>query len=279
MTAFADLSELINRFTGGNSGNPQNIFFYKSARVGGAVATAPVIGRWTSLWEYEGVPAHGAAPTATGAALDNTTDGGLKQTDPSGGRELWCAGATCAGANPGTLLFYDRLAHDGTFSGTTTGAQTVSFTPPSRYSTGAGNCIYLEINTIIGSTATTVQASYTNQAGTSGRTTQAVAIGGTGLREANRLIMLPLQAGDTGVQNIASVTLAATTGTAGAFSVILAHPLLNCPTGLAAGSVRDLVSQMPSLIEIEIDACIAMAFFAGTITALEMIGSIHMAER
>ena len=39
------------------------------------------------------------------------------------------------------------------------------------------------------------------------------------------MILLPLQSGDTGVRAVASVSLTATTGTAGAFGVTLFKPL------------------------------------------------------
>lgn len=281
MTAFNDLSELINRFTGGNSGSPQHIFFWKDARVGGAAATTPIAGRWHSMWEYEGSPSHGVAATSTGAALDNTTQGGLKQTDPSGGRQLWCSGAALAPSQNCSLLIYDRLCHDGGLDGTNTGAQTISFTPPSRYSgaAAAGNMMFLEINTLIGATVRTVTASYTNQAGTAAHTTQAVSIGGTGLREAQRMIPLTLQAGDTGVRDVASVTLSATTGTVGAFGMVIARPLILIPGGVGSGGLRDLVAGVPSLVEILTDACLAMAFFPQSTNAHQMLGSIHMAER
>lgn len=279
MTAFADLSELVNRFTGGNSGNPQHPFFWKDARVGGAAAVAPVAGRWTSLWTYEGTPSHGVVPTSTGAALDNTTDGGLKQTDPSGGRELWCTGAAMSCTQAGVLMIYDRLAHDGGFSATTTSAQAVSFTPPSRYSDGKGNMMFLEIGTIIGTTATTVTCEYTDQDNNTAITSQAVAFGGTGLREVGRLIPMTLAAGDTGVRNITNVDLAASTLTAGDFAAVLAHPLMFIPTGIGSGTIRDLVSALPSIVEIETDACIAFAFFCSNTTALQIMGSMHMAER
>jgi hypothetical protein len=66
-----------------------------------------------------------------------------------------------------------------------------------------------------------VTVSYTNQAGVSGRTTAVQAIGGSGNSSTGRMIFLPLQAGDTGVRSVESVTLIATTGTAGNFGVAL----------------------------------------------------------
>jgi hypothetical protein len=86
--------------------------------------------------------------------------------------------------------------------------------------------IGLSIYAAVGTTATTVTASYTNQDNTSGRTTPAVVFGGTGFNAAGRMILLPLQEGDSGVRQVASVTIAASTGTAGNFGVVLFRPLL-----------------------------------------------------
>ena len=72
-------------------------------------------------------------------------------------------------------------------------------------------------------TATTVSVGYTNSAGTASRSTGATAsLSGyiTG-----RLIQMPLQAGDVGVQKIDSVTIGGTVATAGTVNVILARPL------------------------------------------------------
>jgi len=85
--------------------------------------------------------------------------------------------------------------------------------------------IGLTIYTQIGTTATTVTVSYTNSSGTSGRTSTAVVIGGTGFREASRMILIPLQADDVGVNSVESVTLVASTTTAGNFGVTLFRPL------------------------------------------------------
>lgn len=89
MTAIADLSDLVNRLTGGASGTPDPRWFFKVARHDGAAVTAvPIAGRPYSLWRYDGSPGPGAAPTSW-ANPDNTTNGGLEQADPGGGRQKW----------------------------------------------------------------------------------------------------------------------------------------------------------------------------------------------
>jgi hypothetical protein len=278
MGALVDLSDVINRITGGNSGTPDNLFFHKDARVDSAAATAAVAGRLTSLWMYEGTPAGGAAPGAV-AAPDNTTDGALKQADPGGGRQKWLLGVAASALTTGTLIVYDRLLHISGLSGTNAGAQTVGGTL-TRYTGTAsvGNQIWVEVYTAIGATARTITASYTDQGGNSATST-ATAIGGTGLNEAQRIIPLPLASGDTGVRAVADVTLSATTGTAGDFGVSIVRPLAIIPLAMTGvGSVRDFVSGLPSIIEVQTDACLAFAWLAQGTTAPQVFGSLHMIE-
>jgi hypothetical protein len=238
MSNLADLSALLNRATGGNSGTPDNMFFYKDSRVNAAAAVANIVGRFTSLWQYEGYPAGGAAPGAV-AIPTNVTDGALKQVDPGGGREKWKTFAMAAANSAGTLILYDRLLHISGLSGTNTGAQTVGGTL-TRNTGGVGNQIWAEIYTQIGTTATTITASYTDQDGNASQTTTATAFGGTGLREAQRIIPLPLAAGDSGVQAVASCTVLASTTTVGDFGITIARPLLSIPCSAAgvAGNAR-----------------------------------------
>jgi hypothetical protein len=211
--------------------------------------------------------------------LDNTTDGGVKQADPGGGREKWLTGIVGGSSQTGTILVYDRLAHDGTFSGTVTTSQAVSFTPPSRYSSGVGNAIFVEVSSAIGSTATTATCAYNDQ-DNNAATSPAFSIGGTGLQEAQRLIWVPLATGDTGVRNVTDIDLAATTGTAGDLAVVLAHPLAWIPvSGAGLGQVRDFITGLPSIIKVETDACLSFAFLANGTTAPEVWGSLHMVER
>jgi hypothetical protein len=279
MAALTDLSDIVNRLTGGNNGTPEHVFCWVDSRIGGAAAAATVAGRMTSLWQYNKAPGgQGAVPTSA-AVPDNGTAGGLFQTAPGGGREKWLLGMVGTASAAGTLLLYDRLLHNGGLSGTVTTAQTVGGTL-TRNTGGAGNQIWVEIYTQIGTTATTITASYTNQAGTSGRTTKAVAFGGTGQREAERIIPLPLQDGDTGVQAVASVTVLATTTTAGNFGVTIARPLLVVPVvAAAAGTQRDLIAGLPEVKEIDADACLTLAWLANTTTAPQCIVSLSTVEK
>lgn len=279
MTALADLSDIINRLSGGNSGTPQHRFAFLDGRIQAAAASAPVANRWTSLWRYnQSDGANGAAPT-TVAIPDRSTVGAMPITNPGGGRQQWLLGIEAVLSQNCTLMLYDRLLHIGNLSGTVTTAQTVGGTL-TRYTgtESVGNQIWVEIYTIIGTTGTTITASYTNQAGTSGRTTRAASIGATGNREAERMIPLMLQDGDTGVRSVESVTLAGTTGTAGAFGVTIVRPLVEVAVSASLGGMRDLIAGLPAVIEVKTGACLAHAVLASTTTAIAGCMTTHVIE-
>lgn len=149
-----------------------------------------------------------------------------------------------------------------------------------RNTGGIGNQIWIEIYALIGATSRTITASYTNQDGVSGRTTKPALIGATGYREAQRLIMLPLQDGDIGVQAIDSVTLSASTGTAGNFGVVIAKPLgLGLIPGAGTGYWRDYLTGLPGLPKIDTNACLAFAFMANSTAAPQIMFAAGFAER
>jgi len=283
VAALSDISDLINRATGGNSGTPQSVFFHKVARIGGAAATAPIAGRPASLWRYDGLPGAGAAPGAV-AVPTAATVGALPFTNPGGGREKHLVQAWATGLVGGTVLLYDRLLHQSDLSGNAGGAKTVQGTHPgtpalTRNTTGVGNFAFMEIYTLIGSTSSTVTMSYTNQAGTSGRTSPAVALGNTGFREVTRVILMPLQAGDTGIRSVQSVTYA-TTGVVGALGVTVGRPLAYMGVGgPGAAGWRDFTTGMPGIPQIEADACLALLWFPQTVTVPEIFGGYSMVEK
>lgn len=280
MGELLNLSDLVNRQSGGNSGTPEAVWFQKVARIVGAAATAPISGRPASLWRYDGImwPGGAAAPVTVEAPTRATQGALLGWTNPGGGREKLCVQAWTTGLVAGTLIIYDRLLHIGSKSGTVTTPQAVGGTL-TRNVGGVGNFAFIEIGAQIGTTGTTVVMSYTNQAGTSGRTSPSVVIGGTGFREISRAIMLPLQAGDTGIQAVADVDLVVSTGTAGAFDVVVGKPLAYVGIG-AAGSPawRDFTTGMPGIPKIDADACLAALWYPNTTTAPELIGGIGTVE-
>jgi hypothetical protein len=282
MAALTDLSDLINRQSGGNSGTPNNLFHHKVPRVAGAAATVPIIGRAASLWTYDGTPASGAVPTV-GAIPDRSTTGALPFLVATGGRDTHLIGKTLTPLVAGTYLLYDRLFHIGGLSGTSTSAQSVQGSPASpaltRNTGGAGNIAWYEIYTLIGATGTTLTMNYTNQAGTSGQTST-INIGATNFREVTRVQRIPLAAGDTGIRAINTVQNTATTGTVGNFGITIAQPLAWLPVGAAGtGGWRDYTTGLPGIPVIDPNACLALMFIPAAATAPEIWGCFATVEK
>jgi hypothetical protein len=184
----------------------------------------------------------------------------------------------------GCIQIADRLVHHGGLSGTTTGAQTTNLPTPAltRYTSGVGVQLGLEIYTAIGTTSTTVTASYTNTVPTAGQTTVARTIGTASYDQAGRMILLPLAAGDSGVTVVASVTLAASTLTAGNFGVTLYYPILTLPVfgdnplGFDEEALFGLGTWFPVVPD---NACLFMlcSFWTGSSTGV-ISGSVYSSE-
>lgn len=282
MAAITDLSDLINLQTGGNNGNPENIFFHKVPRVGGVAVTTPIAGRGTSMWTYDGMPASGSIPSS--AEIPTlATSGSIPFTPPGGGRSKWLISAGVAPSASGVYLLYDRLFHIGGLNGTSTAAQTIQGSPASpaltRNVSGSGNMAFYEIYTIIGTVSTTLTMTYTNQGGTGSRTST-MNIGATGFREVTRMQRIPLAAGDTGIQSIQQIQLSASTTTTGSFGITIAQPIAWLPVG-AAGTMgwRDYTTGLPGIPEIDPNACISLMYIPSTATATELFGCIATVEK
>jgi hypothetical protein len=281
MAALTDLSDLINRLTGGNNGTPETQFWYKAPRVAGAAATVPIIGRLASTWTYDGMPAGGAVPTS-GAIPDRTTIGALPFTSPGGSREKFMISAGVAPLIAGTFLLYDRLFHIGGLNGALTSAQNVQGSPASpaltRNTGGAGNMVWYEIYTIIGAVSVTLTMNYVDQDGNSASST--INIGATNFREVTRAQRIPLAAGDTGARAVTSVQLSATTGTAGNFGITIAQPLALIPVGAAGvGGWRDYTTGLPGIPTIHPDACLGLAYIPTAATAPEINAAATFVEK
>lgn len=101
-----------------------------------------------------------------------------------------------------------------------------------------------------------VAVTYTNQAGATARSTGTVALGIP--PTVGRLIQLPLQAGDTGVQKIDSVV--ATVATVGTFNVLVLRPLWSGRCKMANdGDVHDLFKTGMPVLYADSALCMAIA--------------------
>ncbi len=214
-----------------------------------------VAGRTYSYWLGAGFPGAGSNPS-TAVAPTAATAGSFGQANSGGVQRIYRA-ILCWSANGGMFTIADRLSHQGGLSGTVTTAQTTNLPTAAltRKTSGVGVMMALEIYGIIGTTGTTVTASYTNQAGSSGQATPAATIGNTAFREVGRMLLMPLATGDTGVQAVASVTVLATTGTAGNFGVTLFYPLVSVATNAVFDDLESLFN-LGTMAVVETDACL-----------------------
>ena len=171
-----------------------------------------------SLWKAAGFPIGGASPSSgAGGIPDRTTVGAL----PFAGFGAWLgylAKLSLVSSTAGTVFIADRLWANSGLNATLTTAQTINGATITRYASGVGNQLWIEIYTATGATASNLTVSYTNQAGTAGRTTT-VAMQNAPV--VGQMVWVPLQAGDTGILSVQSVTLSASTGTAGDFGLTI----------------------------------------------------------
>ena len=206
-----------------------------------------VTGRWHSTWGMAGIPGAGSwNTTLAGVNLSSTSAmvaGQIPFTDPGSGSS-YLARFVGAVGQPGKLLLCDRLWHNGGFTAVTS-AQTINSAAfPARdvngSTNGVGVFVGMEYSATGAANTPTITVSYTNQAGTAGRTGSNLTT--SSAPPAGTFVGLTMQAGDTGVQSVQTVafTSAPTAGSVNlvAYRVIAA---LECAQAYQA-SALDLVT-------------------------------------
>lgn len=194
-------------------------------------------GQFFSLWTATGVPGAGAAPGAAAVPTSATTGtfNFANQTAPATSYLAWLA--TQAGNNVTNLEIHDRLAHMSGLSGTVTtaqGALSLVTTNPGADRIGATDYSdvqwWLEVYTALGATGVnaTVNVTYSND--TTGNLA-AIALGATPRQ--GRLYPLISASPGLFIKAVNSVTLSATTGTAGNFGITATRPRTSVSMPLA----------------------------------------------
>lgn len=230
-------------------------------------------GAWQSLWTAAGQPAAGSAPGAA-AIPTSATAGALLFSDPVAAL-TYLSTLQAAGGTIGTLVLYDRLAHASGLSGVLTTAQAVNTPALTRCVDGIGVEAWLEWYTATGATASNVTASYTNTDDTAGRTTVSQVLQATPV--AGQMQKLPLAAGDKGVKSLQTVTLSASTATAGNFGVTLLKQLATIPLTVAnIATVMDAIDL--GLPKIDNGACLALMVLCSTTNTGAIFGKAQVAQ-
>ena len=242
-----------------------------------ASISSQIAGGFTSLWRATGTPAQGAIPTAAAECVTTTT-GAFKFNAPTGGNSTYLGRLMLLSANSATdIQVHDRLAAMGGLSGTVTTAQTVNVdvsTATNNIDVRKGGSDYsdvqwwLEWYTATGSTAVTATVTYTNAAGTTGKTTTVAMAASIG---ASRMLPI-LGSGGEFIRSVQTVTLSGTTATAGNFGVSATRALGGIALGLANSSViADWA--MLGLPKIEDSACLMMLAVPGTTSSGALYGA------
>jgi len=245
--------------------------------------TADAAGVPVFTWRGAGTPAAGAVPaTGSGTVPTRDTTGAIYMANGVTANTAYFLKYGVGGATQGTSWLVDVCWFNSGLSGTVITAQTINSLALTRYTTGEDLLIALICWTATGTTASNVTVSYTNQDGTAGRTTTSVAFwtggygGGALAPTADQVQLLPLQAGDRGARSIQSLTLSASTLTAGNFGVMLLKRLAVVSYEAARYNERDLVLQTSNLPQKIDSACLSTIHVPnGTSTGL-WYGNIHV---
>lgn len=221
-------------------GNNSSRFVIDKASLSNAAA-----GQFHSLWRATGQPGQGAIPAAA-AVCDHTLTGAIgfsQQTAPATSYGAWANGVCSNSAV--TIEIHDRLMHMGGLVGNVATAQTANLDVSANLATSnldarKGDANYSDIQwwlewyTDTGATVVTATVNVTYNDGSSGNLT------GVSLAATRRAsFMQPLNglipAADSGkyIRDVNTVTLSATTGTAGSFGVTATRPRMTLPLPLA----------------------------------------------
>lgn len=227
-----------------------------------------VAASWFSVFDLAGNPGAGvlAGTSTTAGVVPTDATAGCPLIDAFGaGNTGYIAHVDYGSSVACRIKLFDMVWKGGAY-GFAAGTTTVT-APPSYASRMPGGSyndtqIWIEVSTaFVTGNNWNVTVTYTNQSGTTARTTTAF---GTALAAAGltlgRMYQLPLQSGDTGVQKIESVivTNGATAMTAGAFNVLVMRPLWSGRVRIANdGDVHDLTKT--GMAEVFADSALVIA--------------------
>lgn len=229
-----------------------------------------VAGQFFSLWQATGVPGNGATPTTAATPTHATTGaiGFTQQTAPATSYIGWLRAAT---GNPITTTeIHDRVAHMGGLSGTVTTAQSASIdvgaTGLNLEAARRGDANYsdlqwwLEVYTALGATGVNATVNVTYDDGSTGNLA-AIALGAT--PRAGRMYPLVSAVAGRFIRGVNTVTLSATTGTAGNFGVTCTRPRTGIDTEVANKAVAYDYAQL-GLPEVPNNSCLQLIVLCST---------------
>jgi hypothetical protein len=245
-----------------------------------AVTGTMVAGRAWSTWSLGGYPAAGSFDsTLAGVALSSSSSlvsGQIPFYNPSSGYTYlsrFAASATIAG----TLVLCDRLWHNGGFTITSTGSQTVtSATFPARdldaSTNGRGVFVGVEVSVATTTNAPTLTMTYVNSTNTGGSRTSTNLFATAASSAVGSFYMMGLQSGDLGVRQVSTLTLSAS-WTAGTINMVAYRPIAYLPltAALVPNAIDALTGGLPRLYDGTVPF---LLFIPSTTTTSNISGSV-----
>jgi hypothetical protein len=275
MAGFSSLSDLISKLT--VDGQILEAAFQKTSLAPEAAGT------WCSLWRVGGYPAAGGdgavgsgTPGAGGTAL-TLADGSLAKWANQSPKTKHLLTLECQATRDSTIMLYDRLVSTSGIALSSTGNKNVGSAALPRYSgaASAGVQAWLEVTTATTVTAPIVSMnSYTDQDGNTGSVGGSITFPAVATNIDTMVGPMPLAAGDTGIQAIATVNVG-TAGSAGVCNVVLLRPLAYIGLQALLGSERDFVSMLPTLPQLFDGHTLGLMYLADGTTATTFYGHIR----
>lgn len=268
--AINNMNELVNAMTT----SLQNIPWSKTS------AATEGTGTFFDFSQTTGVPGAIATPDAAssgGTSYTSATAGALPFTAPVGGQTTYLLNFNATSTVAGSLYLVDRLWACRNLTGTL-GATTavVGMSDITRYNSGVGAEIWFWAIAGGAYTAGDITVSYTNSAGVSGRTcTINIGTGSATPFTAGQCFVGGLQAGDTGVRSVQSVTNTSASFSSG--GLIIARRLVTAPSanncvGVSMDGLRTGLQQIDS------NACLGMILLCTTTITGYWTGNIQLVQ-
>lgn len=195
------------------------------------------------LYQLFSVPSAGAyggaalgAVTVDGGTTPSITGGLLNFIDPTAPDRSYLSYGECLpqSATLGELIIYDLLAYYPGLDFNTGAAQVLTGAAsvlPSRVANGKGAMFMLDVTTALGAGAATAVITYTNRSAVGGQTTPAltIVVSSPQGRIPHASYIIPLAAGDDGVQSAQGFDLSGAGMGAGVGALSIIKPLASIP--------------------------------------------------
>jgi len=259
-------------------GNSKSKAVINKASVANAAAQ-----QWFSLWRATGLPAQPGFPATTAVITNSATTGALPFVNQTAPATSYLALAALNCGNAGSNIeIHDRLAHMGSLSGIVTTAQTVNLSlltlgvPAARIGRSDYSEVqwWLEIFADLGATGVNATVAVEYDDGSTGNLA-AIALGATP-RLGRLYPLIPAVAGRY-IRAVTSVTLSATTGTAGNFGIVATRQRFSGDLPVA-NKTEVFDWARTGFPDIPNDSCLTLLMLCSTTSTGAVNGSITLAQ-